>query len=349
MQPSGQRTAAAILLAATLMAQGTPAQASEAEEMLFRGQTVTIISSAAPGGIYDSTVRALAKYLPRNIPGNPSIVVRNMVGAGGIVGANHMYSAAPKDGLTIGSLNNITPFEPLYGTKEATFEPRKFIWLGSPGYETGTLALWHDSPIKSLEDARRNEVRIGSSGIFSTPSFFARLMNVTLGTKLRPVVGYPGLNDVFLAMERGEIDGHSSIFLSALGSSRPSWLPEKKVRLLLQYGPLKDPSLPDVPSVTDLIQDPDDKVLFQAATASLGLGRPFVLPPGAPADRVAALRIAFAKTFRDPEFLAEAEQLHLGINAPMEAQDLRDLVERTYGLPESSLQRLRRIAQGKDS
>ena len=326
--------------AAPAIAQTTPAD-------FYKGQTVTIILSSAPGGGYDAVARTLATYLPRYIPGNPTVVVKNMAGAGGIVAANFLYNVAPKDGLTIGGLQNNVPFEPLFGTKEANFDATKFHWLGTPSMETAILTIWSaTSEVKTWEQAKTEELTMGSSGNNSTPSFYGRLFNEVLGTKLKIIVGYESQTHAFLAMERGELNGYPSVFYNSLMATKPGWFKEGKVRLLVQLG-FKEPALASVPSLPDLVTKDADKRLVEAAAAPLTAGRPYLMPPGAPADRVAAMRKAFADTFKDKEFIADAEKRGLGVNAPRDGQQLQELIERVYKdtAPEQ-VERLRKLQKG---
>ena len=192
------------------------------------------------------------------------------------------------------------PFEPLLGTAQARFDPLQFNWLGSPTVETGLLGVWHTVPVNSIEDAKTREVTIGANGPHSTPTFYARLINETLGTRLKLVMGYPGQNEFNLAMEKGEVDGTSSLFYSSLVGTRPAWLREKKIKLLLQYGFEKHPKLADVPFAPDLARNADDLSLMQAAFAALGVGRPYVMPPGVPAARVRAMQEALTADLQGP-------------------------------------------------
>jgi tripartite-type tricarboxylate transporter receptor subunit TctC len=332
------------LLALGLSAGPAPAQSSAD---FYKGQTVTIILSSAPGGGYDAVARTLAQHLPRHIPGSPTVVVKNMAGAGGIVAANFLYNVAPKDGLTIGGLQNNVPFEPLFGTKEANFDPTKFIWLGTPSYETAILTVWHTAPVDKWEQARTTELTMGSSGNNSTPSFYGRLLNEVLGLKLKIIVGYESQTHAFLAMEREEINGYPSVFYNSLVATKPTWLPEKKVKLLVQMGGQKEKDLADVPLLSDLVTKPEDKALVEAAIGPLTAGRPYLLPPGVPADRVAIMRKAFAETFKDPEFLAEAEKRRLGVNAPRDGQGLQEVIERVYkNTPPALIERLQKLQHG---
>lgn len=324
------------------------AQAQPAVEF-YKGKTISLVVSSSAGGGYDLLARAIARYLPKHIPGAPIVAVRNMPGAGGIVATNYLYNVASKDGLTMGGVQNNTPFEPLLGTKEAEYDPKNFNWLGSPSYETGLLIVWNTVPVSSVDDVRKRQVTVSSSGVNSTPSFYARLLTELLGLKLKIVVGYPGQNESFIAMERGEVDGYPSIFWSALSSTRPDWITQKKVKYIVQYGPEREKGAGETPFVADLLTKSDDKLLLKAAIAPLALGRPYLMPPGVPADRVALIQKAMTETFVDPEFLAEAEKLNLGVNVPRSPEETKRIVDEAYATPSAIVERLRHIAQPGDS
>ena len=311
----------------------------------YRGQSISMVVSSSAGGGYDTLSRAVARYFGRHVPGSPAVIVRNMPGAGGILAMNYIANVAPRDGLTIGQVQNNTPFEPLFGTKEANYDATKLTWLGTPSVETGLLVVWHTSKIRTLDDARKIWFTAGSSGANSTPSFYARLLHELLGLKIKTVVGYPGLNESYLAMERGEIDSFGVIFWSSLTSTKADWIKEKKIRILLQYGPEKEAALPDVPYGPDLVKNDDDKKLFEASYAPLAAGRPFVAPPGLPPERAAALRAGLLATFHDPQFLAEAAKTHLLVNKPISGQAMQAQIARVYQMPQRIIDRLRRIAQ----
>jgi tripartite-type tricarboxylate transporter receptor subunit TctC len=184
---------------------------------------------------------------------------------------------------------------------------------------------------------------MGASGANSTPAFYTRLLNATLGTKMKLIVGYPGQNDAFLAMERGELDGYPSVFYSALTSTRPTWLKEKKAKAIVQYGPQRLKELPNVPFATDLITNEDDKLLMQASSAPQALGRPLLLPPDVPADRVAALRKALMDTFIDAQFKADAAKIGLIVNAPQTGEQLQKVIADAYRAPTRVVERLRKL------
>ena len=309
----------------------------------YQGRTVTVVVGSNAAGGYDTFARAVARYMGKHIPGSPTLIVRNMPGAGGMTAANFLYNNADKDGSVIGLVQNNTPFEPLFGTKEARYDPVRFNWLGSPSAETAMVLLWHAAPVNSVAELKVREVAVGVSGANSTPAFFTRLLNATLGTRLKPINGYPGQNDVLLAMERREIDGHPSAFFSSVRSTRPTWLRDKTAKAIVQYGAEKLAELPDVPFAPDLVGHDGDRLVMQAAFAPLTLGRPLLTPPGVASERVAALRAAFAATMADPDFLAEGERVGLGLNAPRTGEQIQEVVERAYQSPPRVIDRLRQL------
>ena len=340
MRKTGRRRL--LVLCALISAGGSPAQADAVADF-YKGRSVTVVVSSSGGGGYDTLARAVARHVGRHLPGHPVFVVRNMPGAGGMTASNFLYTNADKDGSVIGLVQNNTPFEPLFGTREARYDPVKFNWLGSPSVETAMVLLWHAVPVNSIEELRQREVAVGVSGANSTPAFFTRLLNATLGTRMKAVNGYPGQNDVLLAMERRELDGHPSAFMSALTSTRPTWLRDKTAKAIVQYGPEKHNELGGVPFAPDLVGHTEDRLVMEAAFAPLALGRPFLTPPNVPAERVAALRAAFAATLADPAFLAEGERIGLGLNAPRSGAQIQDVMERAYRSPPAVIDRLRQL------
>lgn len=330
-----------------LLFAGTATQAAKADSAadFYRGKTITIDVSTSPGGGYDALARTVARYLGKHIPGEPRIVVQNMPGAGGIVATNFIANGAPRDGLTIACVQNNVPYEPLFGTKEAQYDATKLTWLGTPSVETGLLIAWGGSKIKTLADARKMEMTAGASGANSAPAFYAHLLNELLGLKIKVISGFPGQNEAYLAMERGELDSFGVTFWSSLTSTKADWIRDKKIRILVQYGPQKEAALADVPYGPDLVKSPDDKLLFEAAYAPLAAGRPFVAPPDLPTERTAALRAGMLATYNDPDFLADAEKQQLQINKPTSGGDLQSEITHVYQMPQRIVDRLRKIAQ----
>jgi tripartite-type tricarboxylate transporter receptor subunit TctC len=313
----------------------------------YRGKSISLLCSSSAGGGYDTLTRAVARFLGRHIPGNPSVIVRNMPGAGGIIATLNIANVAPHDGLTIAGVQNNTPFEPLFGTRQAEYDATKLTWLGTPSVETGLLIVWHTSRIKTLADARKMVLTAGASGANSAPSFYARLLNTLLGLKIKIIPGYPGQNEAYLAMQRGELDSYGVTFWSSLTSTKADWIKNKLIRILVQYGPDKEAALPDVPYGPDLVKNDDDRKLFEAAYAPLAAGRPFVAPPGLPPQRAAALRAGLLATFKDPDFLADAARQRLLINKPTSGQALQQQIIRVYQMPQRIVDRLRLIVQPK--
>jgi tripartite-type tricarboxylate transporter receptor subunit TctC len=332
--------ACALLLMATLAAP--PARAERPADF-YKGKTVSLVVGSSTGGGYDTMTRAIARFIGKHIPGNPTVVVRNMPGAGGITALNYIYNTAERDGTVLALVQNNTPLEPLFGTRQARYDATKLNWLGTPSFEVAMVLLWHTVPVNSVAELKARETHVGASGANSTPAFYARLLNATLGTKMKIVNGYPGQNEALLAMERGELDGYPSVFESALTSTRPEWLAQKLAKAIVQYGPERLPQLADVPFAPDLLTEPDDKLLMQAGFAPLALGRPLVMPPEAPPERVAAIRQALADTFADPEFLAEGARMGLAVNAPRTGAQLQDVIARAYQSPPRIVERLQKL------
>jgi tripartite-type tricarboxylate transporter receptor subunit TctC len=308
----------------------------------FKGKTVNIVVAYPPGGGYDVYARALAQFLSAHIVGNPTVIVQNMPGAGSLTATNYVYSLAPKDGTVVGAPSNSIAFAPLQGVTGAKFDPTRFNWVGSPSKETGVLIVWHTSQAQTIQDLTRTEILLGSSSANATSSFYARILNATLGLKMKVISGYPGTVDSFLAMERGEVDGYAAAFWNTLKSLRPEWLREKKVRLLVQYGAEPHPELSEVPFARDLARTEDDKILLDVANAPLAFGRPYMLPPDVPPERVAAWRKAFLDTYKDPAFIAEAKRQQLDID-PSTGEQMQRIIDRAYAAPKAVIARLRSL------
>jgi len=338
-----QSTIVALIAALAAPFAAPAAAAADPVAEFYSGRTVTLIVSTSTGGGYDTLARTIARHIGAHIPGRPTVIVRNMPGAGGLTATNFLYGGAERDGSVIGLIQNNPPFEPLFGTPEARFDPRQFNWLGTPSVETAMVLVYKSVPVFSVDDLRTRETAMGASGANSTPAFFARLLNATLGTRMKIIAGYPGQNEALTAMERGELDGYPSVFYSALSSTRPAWLKDGTARALVQYGPDRLPQLGAVPFAPDLVRDAADKLLLQAAFAPLSIGRPLVAPPGVDAARIAALRAALAQTFTDPEFRAEADKIGLSVNDPRSGEELLTVIERAYALPPEIVARLRKL------
>jgi hypothetical protein len=268
-----------------------------------------------------------------------------VLGAGGIAAANHIYAIAPKDGSVIAAIQNTVPFEPFFENKAAVFDAAKLSWLGTPTTEVGMYIVWHTSKVKSLRDAQTMEVIAGGAGAASTPAFYGRVFNQILHMKARLVTGYPGQNEILLAMENGEVEAMPSPFWSSLKVQRPKWYPEATIRVLFQYGAAPHPELQGVPFALDLLDNAADKILLTAASAPLALGRPYAAPPGILADRLAALREGMMATFKDPAFLADCERQRLECVDHHSGADLEARIKQAYATPDAIRKRLVAIQQ----
>ena len=338
------RASRIVLLFGLLLAG--PAQAQTPAEF-FRGKQITLITSASVGGGYDQYARLLAKHMPRFIPGNPSIVVQNMPGADGLRAANYLYNVAARDGSIIGGLARNNGLAHFYNPKNDTaqFDARKFIWLGSPQQEIGLFVLRTEKGAKTIDDLKRIEVTSSSTARNSPSSIYARMLNELYGTKIKPVDGYAGSQDALLAVERNEVDGHISGGSSAAFRNRIGpMLKEGKAKIVLQMGMARDPEYPDVPTAIEIMPTAEGKQLFEIAFAEQVMGRPFVLPPGVPADRVKVLRDAFDAAVKDPELLADAKAQRMEID-PVTGAAINALLDRVYAAPAALATRLSDMAK----
>jgi tripartite-type tricarboxylate transporter receptor subunit TctC len=311
----------------------------------YHGKDLRLIISASVGGGYDIYARTVAKHLGEHLPGNPTIVPQNMPAGGGLAAANHMYNVADRDGSVIAAIQNTVPFEPFFGNRQAQFDPNKLNWLGTPTTEVAMYIVWHTSKIQSLQDAKTHEMIAGGAGAASTPVFYGRIFNQILGLKARFITGYPGQNEILLAMENGEVEAMSSPFWSSLKTSRPKWVPDRLVRVLFQYGLKPHPDLRDVPFALDLLDNEADKLLLTAASAPLGLGRPFAAPPDVPAARLTALRAAMMATFTDPAFIADCDKQRIECSDRKSGEEIASAIQQVYATPEAIRKRLVDIYQ----
>jgi tripartite-type tricarboxylate transporter receptor subunit TctC len=279
----------------------------------YKGKQLTWILSAGAGGGYSSYANAFAPYLSAHIPGNPHIIVQNMPGAGGIRAMLYLQSVAPKDGTTIGLVHSSVPFAPLYGIKGANFDPRQMNWIGSINAATGICVSWTASGITTWQDLFDKNYIVGGTGAGSQMETMPAMLNKLFGTHIKVISGYKGGNDVYLAMERGEVNGRCGGLISSIKSTRPDWFPQMKVSVPVQIALERDPEFPDSPAVIEFAKDQRTKDVLQLILAPMGMDRPILAPPGTPPAIVAALRQAFHDTMGDPGFVAEAEREHLEI------------------------------------
>lgn len=319
----------------------------------YRNNQVSIIVGYGPGGGYDLYARLVARHLGKHIPGEPAMIVQNLPGAGSLRAANYIYTTASKDGTAIATFaRNMSVMGVLGGHASVRFDPRKFTWLGSTSsYQNEAYILWvrKDSPIKNLEDARRPggpEIVIGGTADGSTDTDVAMLIKQTVGINLRVVRGYPGSAEINLAVERGEVGGRF-IGTSAVASTLPGWLrPDGPVRPLLQFArTTRLPEFADVPTAREVARDEHSRQLIELAEIPYMLSRPFVAPPGVPAERAKALQRAFVEMAKDPDFLAEAEKLHADVS-PVGATEAMQMIERLASAPADLKEAMRKLQGG---
>jgi len=297
------------------------------------------VAGFSTGGIYDIWARLISRHLWRHIPGNPKVIVQNKTGAGGLTAVNSVVNIAPADGTVIASSGNLNPFAPFLGIKEARFDATKLQWLGSPTQDVAVVLVWHTVPVNTLDDLKTHEVVLGSTSPDGTSSFYGRVIAEIFKAKFRFVYGFPGLADTDLAIERGEVDGHPSVFWNHLTAAKPDWLKEKKVKILLQYGAKPRPELPNTPFAQTLPMSDADRQLLETSMAPLALGYPYFMAPGVPPDRADAMRRAVKKTFEDRAFVAEATKQKLEVD-PISPDGITKIVDAVYGAPRSVADRV---------
>ena len=329
---------AAGLSAAALALFSTPSAAQSVADF-YKGKQVTIIVGSSPGGGYDAQGRLVARHINKHIPGNPVIVVQNMPGAGSLQATNHLYNLAPKDGTFMGLVQRGMLTAKLTSPQGVRFDIEKFNWIGNLASETAVTVVWHDSPIKTVEDLFSKETIVGGTGPTIDTETTPRLYNALIGTKFRIVGGYPGTSEVLLAMERGEVMGLGDWSWSNVKTRRPEYLTEKKIRVLMQGALQKEPDLPDVPLALDFVKNDDDRKVMELFLAQKAVARPVVAPPDIPGPRVAALRDAFMAMAKDPQFIADAEKTKLEIDVSSGAS-VDAVVKRIVSTPQALADRL---------
>jgi tripartite-type tricarboxylate transporter receptor subunit TctC len=329
----GLRYCAAV--AALLAPLAAPAFAQPATPAV---KSVQMIIGFGPGGGYDLWARTLARHLGRHLPGKPNVVPQNMPGAGSFVAASHIYNIAPKDGSVLGIIARDAALGPLAGAKGARFEPTKLSWIGSPARETNICIAFHTAQVKSAQDLFEKQLILGDTGPGTGTRNYPRALSALLGMKFRLVGGFPSSSDVFLAMERGEVEGICESF-DSVRNRKPEWIAKGTIRILFQAGTELNAELKGVPSIFDFARDDEQKQALAFLYAGQGIGRPFVAPPDLPSERLKMLRDAFDATMRDAEFMAEAKSRKLDLE-PTTGAELAALIDRIYATPKPVVERV---------
>jgi tripartite-type tricarboxylate transporter receptor subunit TctC len=315
---------------AAVVLSALPARAQSVEEF-YKGKTINLTIGFSVGGGYDLYARHLARFIGKHIPGNPTVVPQNMPGAGSLKAANYIYSAAPKDGTFFGTFARTTGINPLLESG-ATFDGTKFSWLGSVTDDVSICVTWHTTKIKNWNDFLKVPSTLGGQGPSSEPDIFARLYKNVFDAPIKLVPGYPGTNEISLAMERGEVDGLCGLSWSTIKTRHAQWLKEKKMNLIVQASFKKVPELADVPLALEETKDKEKLQILKLILAAQQMARPFAAPPGIPADRKAALVAAFDATMKDPDYLADAKKLDIDVN-PVSGKELDELLAELYATP----------------
>lgn len=325
-------------LAGLLVAFATPAVADPVEHF-YKGKNINFLVGVSPGGGYDLDLRMVARHIVKYIPGKPTAVPQNMTGATGLVMANFVYRVAPRDGTTIALIQNGLPTLQAVGRDGVQFDARQLQWIGSLAPTVETMLTWKASSVHTIEDAKKREVIAGSNGASGITYMFPLMINEMLGTKFKMVTGYPGSGPLNLAIERGEVEARNNSW-SSVKSSRPDWLRDDKISILVYSGP-KQTDLPGVPNLDDLIRNPDDRLVSRVVTAGNRLGRPFTFAPDVPIERVNAVRAAFVKMLDDPDFKKEAAAVKSEIQH-VDHVALKRVIDELFAVPEPLKARARK-------
>ncbi len=306
------------------------------------GKVPTMVIGFGPGGGYDLWGRTVARHIGKYLPGNPNLVIQNMPGAGSYVAASWIYNIAPKDGSVIGIIARDATMGPLTGADGARFDSTKMSWLGTPTTETNVCIANATADVKNVEDLYKKELIIGDTGPGTGTRSYPLALNALLGMKFKIVSGFPSSSDVFLAMERGEVDGICESLDSVTGK-RPDWLTSGKVRVLFQGGAEPNPHV-NAPFVMDFAKTEEQKIEIRFLYAGQGIGRPFVAPPNLPADKLKMLREAFDKTMKDPDFIADAKKQKLDVE-PKDGAHLEQLIREIYATPKPIIEKIGKLIQ----
>jgi tripartite-type tricarboxylate transporter receptor subunit TctC len=318
----------AVSLVALVAANASPAIAQGGTPA---GKTVQMIIGFGPGGGYDLWGRTVGRHIGKHLPGSPNVVPQNMPGAGSYTATNFLYNVAPKDGTALGIIARDAALGPLTGATGARFDPTRLSWIGTPTKETNVCIAFHTAKVKTLQDLYQHQLILGDTGPGTGTRSYPKVLNDVLGTKFKLIGGFPSSVEVFLAMERGEVEGICES-LDSVRNRRPDWIPGGKIALLLQGGEHPSPELKGVPFVLDLARNDEQRQMLEFLYAGQGIGRPFVAPPGLPPERLKMLRTAFSATMRDAGFIEETRKSKLDLE-PEDGEHLAALIAKIYATP----------------
>jgi tripartite-type tricarboxylate transporter receptor subunit TctC len=330
----------ALAVISTLLALGAgPAAAQSAG--FYAGKTVNLIIGFGPGGGYDRWGRTLAQHIGKHLPGKPNVVAQNMPGAGSYVAASHIYAAAPKDGTVFAIIARDAALGPLSGAPGARFDATKLSWIGSPTKEHNVCIAYNNAQVKNVNQLRDTQLILGDTGPGTGTRSYPKVLNDLFGYKFKLVSGFRSSADVFLAIERGEVEGICES-LDSVNARRPKWISDKVVNVLLQAGSQAHPELKGVPNVLALARSDEERQVLRYLYAGQDIGRPFVAPPDLPPERLKMLRDAFNATMKDPEFIAEVKKNKFDLD-PEDGEHLAGLINKIYATPKPVIERVSRL------
>ncbi len=321
-----------LALAASLSVAGADRTNAQSAASFYSNKSLRFIVPDGVGGGYDAYSRLLARHLADHIPGHPRIVAENMPGAAGLVATNWLYNIAPHDGSVMGATYSTLLTEPLLGDTASKYDPTKFEWIGSITRQYNVCTVWHTSSIRTIEDAKTREVRVGTTGLAGNSTKLPLMLNTLLDTKFKVISGYTSTG-MRLAVEREEVEGICGVPYDTYAAANPEWLRDKKVRFILQTGSKPLEVLPDVPMLLNYIKDPLQRAALELLAVDQDAGRPELFPPGVPDYLVQALRAAFNETMQDPKFLADASGMNLRFE-PMTGEQVDAEIKQAYTAPE---------------
>jgi tripartite-type tricarboxylate transporter receptor subunit TctC len=298
--------------AAALLAASSPMQA-HADDPSFKGKTITLTTSQGVGGVHDLLARVVARYIGNYLDGSPRIIVQNMPGGGDVTATAYMYAIAPRDGTAIAIISNSIPLHQVIDDRGQRYDAREFSWLGSPSAENDAVFAWRSAGVATVDELRQKELVLGGTGPGSNLVIIPTVMNNVLGTKFKIVSGYKSSNELFLAMDRGEIQARDGSYPGII-AAYPSWIEQNRIVFLAQDGLERDKAMPHVPLLIELANSDEERKVLELISSPAALGEPYLAPPGVPAERVAMLRRAFAETMHDKAFLADAAKLGIDVN-----------------------------------
>jgi len=337
----GLERASMIALALVLAGFAAGTAAAQTPEQFYKGKLLDLEIGYPTGGSNDAYGRLLANHLGRHIPGAPAIVPRNTPGAGSFLAVNRVYANLPKDGTVIALGAPTLALDERLGSQGARFKTAELNFIGRVDSLINIVMMWKTSKVKSIADAQMNVSTLSGTGAGSTVSIYPTVLNNVIGTKFKLVMGYRGSNEAMLAMERGEVEGHSTAW-AAVKVAKPDWLRDKTVNIIVQFALKRHPELPDIPTAVELARNDEERAVLSAIMNASEVGTAFFTTPGIPPERLAVLRRAFDDTMKDPDFLAEAERLRLGVS-PLPGEELQKLVAQVSNLSPALLERVRAV------